>query len=82
MTNIIQMNQKIKQPNDDVILRLEELLHLAKKGELQVLVGSYLTDDSTMHGFMAGEYKDRCVNVIGMLEDLKYDLLKIRNGED
>ncbi len=82
MKNIIKLHTTKPIIDQDIINKLEELLEKAKAGEIQTLTGCYLTNNLTMINYLAGSYEGQCINVIGMLADLQYDLLKIRNGED
>ena len=81
MTTVTRLKPLASIPNDDVINELEALLVMAKKGEIQVFTGCYITDDLTMSSFIAGEYENHCINMVGIIEDLKYDLLKMYNGD-
>lgn len=81
---VVKLNdfKKEKKVDEELIFALKELLAKAEKGEIQTFLGIKVNDDSLMESFMFGRYKEQCISVIGMLEDVKLDLLRMRNGED
>lgn len=73
---VVHINRKRNNPksNQDVIEDLEELLDLARNGEIVAFAGVILTDRATMRNKYSGDISSNYLSFQGMLNDLSSEL--------
>ena len=79
--NVTSLKDYSDNANFDLITDLEYLLRKAKLGELHAFIGTAITSDNSIEHIRAGDWHPRINSLIGMLEDAKYELLQINNGD-
>lgn len=79
MTNVTPLRVAENPYKDDIVERLELLLEIAKKGEINHLMCIVNLSDNTFASYNSGSISD--TQLIGMMECLKHDMITQKRVE-